>query len=275
MKRAVILGAKGMLGYAFGEYYSRKGSRPTCLSRAEFDIARDPIDRLERWVHDADCVINCAGVIKPMIEKTPIEDVIRVNSIFPRNLARLCETAGTRAVHITTDCAYSGAKGGYTELDYFDADDVYGTTKNAGDTADNMVLRTSILGEEKGQGRSLLEWARSQSGKKVKGFLNHWWNGVTTVYLAEIVDTILAQGLYRKGIFHVHSPNTVSKYELLSIINDVYQLRLEVEPVEVQPPCDRSLASVHSLSKQVCVKPVRQQVEEMRRFFSERSPSTG
>jgi dTDP-4-dehydrorhamnose reductase len=182
---------------------------------------------------------------------------------------------GTRAVHITTDCVYSGAKGGYTELDYFDADDVYGTTKNAGDTTDNMVLRTSILGEEKGQSRSLLEWARSQSGKKVKGFLNHWWNGVTTVHLAEIVDAILAQGLYRKGIFHIHSPDTVSKRELLSIISDVYQLRLDVEPVEVEPSCDRSLDSVHSLSRQICVKPIRQQVEEMHRFFAGRSASTG
>jgi predicted ATP-dependent protease len=49
-----------------------------------------------------------------------------------------------------------------------DADDVYGMSKNGGDTPDNMVLRTSIIGEERGQSRSLLEWARSQAGKHVK-----------------------------------------------------------------------------------------------------------
>lgn len=271
MSRTVVLGASGMLGYAVRTYFSRHGDDVVALSRAEFDIARDPIRRLEVSIEAADRVINCAGVIKPRIAQMSIEDVLKVNAIFPRNLAKLCERAGTRLYHVTTDCVYTGNDGGYTEDSYFDAEDVYGLSKNAGDAADCMVLRTSIIGEETGQSRSLLEWARSQAGTQVNGFVNHRWNGVTTVHLAELVRRIDSEGLYAKGIHHLHSPEIVGKDELLSILNDVYALNLTIRPVDAAVACDRSMSSVRPLSTRIATKPIRRQVEEMRAFFSEQA----
>lgn len=268
METITVLGARGMLGHAVAEYFSRRRCRVIRVGREEFDIAREPLDRLERLIDGATCVINCAGVIKPRIAANTIEDVLRINAIFPRNLAKLCDRHGVRAFHVTTDCAFSGLKGSYDERDFFDGEDVYGLSKNAGDTADSMVLRTSIIGEECGAQRSLLEWARSQAGRAVRGFVNHHWNGVTTLHLAEVVEAILREGLHERGIFHVHSPETLSKYELLALISEVYELELRVEPVAFDTPCDRSLASVHPLSGRLCRKPVRQQLEELRRFFA-------
>jgi dTDP-4-dehydrorhamnose reductase len=197
----------------------------------------------------------------------PIEDVLKVNAIFPRNLAKLCARHDTRLYHVTTDCVYSGDDGGYDEDSYFDAADVYGLSKNAGDAADCMVLRTSIIGEESGQSRSLLEWARSQAGKEVNGFVNHRWNGVTTVHLAEIIQAIDEQGLYSPGIFHVHSPDTLNKAELVGAISEVYGLGLRIKPVDAPTACDRSLASKHALGSRVATKPIAQQLREMRAFF--------
>ena len=97
-----------------------------------------------------------------------------------------------------------------------------------GKTKIGMALRTSIIGEENGQSRSLLEWAKSQDRKEVNGFTNYLWNGVTTVYLAEIIETILLKNLYQKGLFHIHSPNTVTKYELLQLFDLVYKLNLKI-----------------------------------------------
>lgn len=268
MKRIAVLGANGMLGYAVCEYFERKGDRVTKLTRAEFDIARDPAERLPELLAGVEYVINCAGVIKPLIARTAIEDVLRVNVVFPRNLAMLARDNGWRVFHVTTDCVYSGSSGGYTEEDMFDADDVYGMSKNGGDTADNMTLRTSIIGEEKGQSRSLLEWVRSQAGTQVNGFLNHRWNGVTTLHLAELIDSIAERGLHKTGIFHVHSPETVNKHELVSMINDVYELGMTIEPVNAPETCDRSLASVRQLTALLDVKPLRVQIEELRRFFA-------
>jgi dTDP-4-dehydrorhamnose reductase len=268
MKSVLVIGANGMLGYAVTQYYTRKNYTVTALTRTEFDIARDPVEKLEPFMTGKQMVMNCAGVIKPLIATTPIEDVLKVNTIFPRNLAKLAERLGVHCYHVTTDCAYSGKRGEYTETDVFDADDVYGMSKNGGDNTDCMVLRTSIIGEEKGQSRSLLEWARSNAGKDVNGFTNHRWNGVTTLYLAEVIETIETDGLYQKGIFHVHSPNTLNKFELLTQISDVYQLNLKITPIDTLHPVYRNLASVNPLTNRVAVKTIHQQLKDMKTFFS-------
>ncbi|MFA6541001.1 MAG: SDR family oxidoreductase [Bacteroidota bacterium] len=262
-----VIGAKGMLGYAVSNYFASRGNTVVAISRDNFDIVKDPLEKLEQLLSDCNVVINCAGVIKPQIAKMPIEDVIRVNSIFPKNLALLCNRMNIKCFHITTDCVYTGAKGNYTENDFFDADDTYGMTKNAGESAKCMVLRTSIVGEENGQSRSLIEWAKGQRRKKVNGFVNHFWNGVTTVHLAEIIEKILDQYLYNDGVYHIHSPNSVSKKDLLEILNNVYDLNLEIAPAEAPQFCDRTMSSKYSLSKMLCTKTIQMQLFEMRDFF--------
>ncbi|MFA3783811.1 dTDP-4-dehydrorhamnose reductase family protein [Melioribacteraceae bacterium 4301-Me] len=267
MEKILIIGSTGMLGYAVSSYFKYRGYYVVELSRNEFDIASEPIEKLETYLNGIDAVINCAGVIKPTISKNSVENVLKINSIFPRNLARLCNKKGIKCFHITTDCVYSGKKGKYTEEDYFDAEDLYGLSKIAGETNDCMVIRTSIIGEENSNSRSLLEWAKSQAGKEVNGFTNHLWNGVTTLYLAEIIEKILKNNLYQKGIFHIYSPDTVNKYELLNIFNEVYDLKLKINPVEAKESVDRSLASIFPLASKICTKMLDQQVREMSEFF--------
>ncbi|MBN1299823.1 MAG: sugar nucleotide-binding protein [Melioribacteraceae bacterium] len=268
MEKILVIGANGMLGYAVSEYFKRKNYPVKALTRTEFDIAKDDIGRLETVVSEMDVVINCAGVIKPRIAEMPVEDVLTVNSLFPRNLARMCNRLDKKCFHITTDCVYTGKKGNYDENDYFDADDVYGLSKSGGDTAECMVLRTSIIGEEKGEKRSLLEWARSQTGKEINGFLNHDWNGVTTLYLAEIIEKILDESLYKKELYHIHSAQPLTKYELVSCFNDVYNLNMKINAVNAPTVINRTMKSVKDLSGKVCTKSIPQQVEEMEKFFA-------
>lgn len=267
-KSIAVIGSTGMLGYAVSEYYKRVGMTVLEISRKEFDIAAEPIEKLENIIENVQIVINCAGVIKPRINAMSIEDVLKINSLFPRNLAKLCNRLDKKCFHITTDCVFTGRKGHYSEDDYFDAEDIYGLSKAGGDSADCMVLRTSIVGEEKGQCRSLLEWARSQAGKEVNGFTNHLWNGVTTLYLAEIIETILSNGLYEKGIFHIYSPESVTKYELVSCFNEVYELNMKVNSVNAGKIIDRTMTSVKGLTEKVSTKYISQQVKEMRAFFN-------
>lgn len=267
MNTIAVIGSHGMLGYAVTEYFSSRGYDVQQVTRKEFDIAKDPFSKIEHFILEADIVINCAGVIKPQIAKNTIEDVLKVNSIFPRNLAVFCKQMNIKCFHVTTDCVYTGEKGEYTEDDVFDSDDVYGLTKNAGEPLNCMTLRTSIIGEERGQSRSLIEWAKSQKGKNVNGFVNHYWNGVTTVHLAEVIEKILANGLYTEGIFHLHSPNAVSKKELLETLDEVYSLNLTIQATEAPQFCDRTLRSIYSFSQQLCTKTIQMQLYEMKDFF--------
>ncbi len=266
-RRVVVFGSRGMLGYAVTSHFERAEWEVCALSRDDFDIATADHVLLKDIIRQDDIVVNCAGVIKPQIAKSSIEHVLRVNAVFPRNLAKVCDKLGAKCFHVTTDCVYSGLKGEYTEQDLFDANDLYGMSKNAGDIADCMVLRTSIIGEEKGQSRSLLEWARSQAGKEVNGFTNHRWNGVTTLYFAQIVQRIADHDLYSKGLYHLHSPNTVTKLELVQTISEIYELGLQIKPLEAPEACDRSLGSLYPLSRRVATHTIAQQIAEMRDFF--------
>ena len=267
MNTVAVIGSNGMLGVAVSEYFLSRGYDVRRITRKEFDIAKDPFQKLEHYILECDAVVNCAGVIKPQIAKCTIEEVLKVNAVFPRNLANFCKQMNIKCFHVTTDCVYTGAKGEYSEEDVFDADDVYGLSKNAGEPMNCMTLRTSIIGEERGQSRSLIEWARSQAGNTVNGFVNHYWNGVTTLHLAEVIEGILDNDIYTEGIFHVHSPNSVSKKELLEQLNAVYDLHLTIRPAEAPQFCDRTLSSIYSLSKHLCGKTILMQLYEMKEFF--------
>jgi dTDP-4-dehydrorhamnose reductase len=267
--KVLVVGATGMAGVAVSKYFETQNMQVIRVARKDFDIAKDPFEKFTSLAENVDFVVNCAGVIKPLISQAKPEDVLKVNIVFPQNLAKFCEKRTVPFFHLTTDCVYSGKKGNYQESDYFDAEDVYGMSKNGGEPRNCMTLRTSIIGEERGQGRSLIAWAMSQSCKTVNGFLNHHWNGVTTLCFAQTVHQIIKKGLYKQGVFHIHSPGIVSKFELLHIFNEVYDLKLEINPVEVAESCDRSLGSQFSYSRDLVKKDIKSQVLELRSFFIE------
>ena len=141
-------------------------------------------------------------------------------------------------------------------------------SKNGGETTSIMTLRTSIIGEEKGQSRSLIGWARSQKGKEVNGFTNHDWNGVTTLQVAKSIAEIIEKNAYKPGLFHLHSPTTMNKAEMLNMFSEVYQLNLKVNNVAAADKIDRTLATKHSLSKDFVKATITEQVSEMKSFFS-------
>lgn len=267
IKQIAILGSSGMLGYALSTYYSRQGYIVISIDRMTFDASKDSVEILKDQLAGCDFVVNCIGIIKPRIDKVSPELALLVNGIFPKNLAKLTNKMKIHCFHVTTDCVFSGKKGHYSEDDYYDIVDLYGLSKNAGENADCMTLRTSIIGEEPNNKYSLLEWARSQKGKEVPGFTNHIWNGVTTIYLAELIETIHLDGLYQKGVFHIHSPGTVTKYELLSIMNDVYRLDLSIKKISAPENIDRSLTSNFPYAKKYVTKNVNDQIKEMHDFF--------
>lgn len=272
--KVLVIGANGMLGYAVSSYFEKKGDEVTKITRKDYDICKDPLGNIAEYVQLADVVINCAGVIKPRILDTPVEDVLMINSVFPRNLSMICYDWDVKFFHITTDCVYSGSTGKYSEVSHIDATDLYGLSKSAGELTEGLlmgnsiVLRTSIIGEELNSSRSLLEWAKSSAGTTVSGYINHFWNGVTTVYLAEIIEKIILEDKYEAGLYHVFSQETVSKYELLKMINSVYDLNLTVNESFAEKSCDRTLTSIYPI-KNIVVKPLNVQLTEMKNFFEE------
>ncbi len=80
-----------------------------------------------------DVVINCVGVIKQLAASKDALTSIAINSLFPHRLAQICAAVNARLIQISTDCVFSGDKGGYRESDVPDARDLYGRSKLLGE----------------------------------------------------------------------------------------------------------------------------------------------
>ncbi|MDD3394047.1 MAG: sugar nucleotide-binding protein [Anaerotignum sp.] len=267
--RVLVLGATGMLGSAVLDHfqnnhdfittstYRTESNKPSC--GLYFNVLTDSVEMIPK---NFDYIINCIGIITPLIDKNPIAS-IKINSVFPLELAEYCSNNNIRLIHITTDCVYSGNDGKYIETDPHDALDFYGKSKSLGECSSNaMVLRTSIVGEEIHNFISLLSWAKSQAGKKIDGYETHLWNGLTTDWYAKVCENIIYEDLYENGLFHIFAADDVSKYQLLQYFNHKFSLNLEINQTFPQK-IDRTLRTTKSLCSKLNIPSVQQMVNAM------------
>jgi dTDP-4-dehydrorhamnose reductase len=262
--RIFVLGSTGMLGrYVFTYLNSLKKYDVVGVTRKMVDATKVRGNSFTSIVK-GDVVINCIGVIKQRNKINPV-DFILANSAFPWRVANHCEHVGAKFIHVTTDCVFSGAKGAYNEESLHDAIDIYGRTKSLGEPDNCCVIRTSIIGEELRNKVSLLEWVKSNEGKTVNGYTNHFWNGITCLTFAKICDIIIKENLYWEGVKHLHSPDSFNKYELTKLISDVFSLDVVVNEYKTIVKCDRTLSSIYSAPK-LDIPPLKQQLEKLKEY---------
>lgn len=188
-------------------------------------------------------VINCIGVIKQKKEIFDPSETIKVNSLFPHQLNKVCLNYNSRLIQISTDCVFSGSSGNYKEDDIPDCIDLYGRSKLLGEInySQNVItLRTSIIGNELRGNISLLDWFLSQKST-VKGYKNAIFSGFTTLEISNVIKKIIIPNPQLYGIYHLAS-EPINKFLLLSIVKDVFKKRISITP-DYKLSINRSLNS--------------------------------
>jgi dTDP-4-dehydrorhamnose reductase len=166
------------------------------------------------------------------------------NSLFPHQVAAACRDRATRLIHVSTDCVFSGSRGGYTEEDQPDPSDLYGRSKLAGELSGPGVvtIRASMIGRELRTRNGLLEWLLSQpAGGAVQGYAKAVFSGPTAPELARAIVGVAADQPELEGTFHV-AAEPISKYDLLLKLRDAFGLELRIDRSD-EPVIDRSLDS--------------------------------
>lgn len=249
--RILVLGGEGMLGHKVFQVLSRRFETFATFQSPNGLWTRYPVYRgvdrnrtmggvnatdLNTVVRafgqvKPDVAINCIGIVKQLQEAKDALISIGLNSLFPHQLADLCEATGARLFHMSTDCVFSGRRGNYTEQDMPDPEDLYGRTKLLGevDRPGCLTIRTSIFGRDFAKQSALLEWFLGQRGKRVKGYVNAIYTGFPTQVLARIMGDLIADYPNLSGLYQVASA-PISKYELLVKIRDAMGLDIEIEP---------------------------------------------
>ena len=205
--KVFILGHSGMLGSIVSKY----------LAGNDIDILTTP----ERWpslpFQDAvkntrcDYLINCIGSIPQK------RDDFKVNYELP---VWLDESLGHRIIHPGTDC----------EID----EDEYGISKRRASSylmergVRTKIIQSSIIGPEISGHVGLFEWFM-RSNTEVAGWTGSKWNGITTLQWAKICYSMMRQWKNYNSLT-VPSTDCISKFELLTIIRDVFDKDINIVP---------------------------------------------
>lgn len=273
-KTIMVFGANGMLGRYITRYFETttnfhvvQVNRDVCdATKVTHDDLINLLHTYYNHDHDHIVVVNCIGIIPQRNSISDIRSYIKVNTLFPHLLWQCCSETNNKLIHISTDCVYSGSKGNYIESDQHDEQNIYGLSKSLGEPSnDATVIRTSIIGEELQNKRSLLEWARSNDGKTIDGYTNHYWNGVTCLQLAKIIHHMINSNIFWKGVRHIYSPKSMSKYELVRAISNAFKFKINVNPIQVTYT-DKTLSSSYDL---IAVIPdLEEQLADLVKFSS-------
>lgn len=235
--RFLVIGASGMLGHrlaarlaAQGEVWgTTRGPRAVPgLERARTlagVLVEEPAT-VARALDAArpDVVLNAVGVVKQLDAAADPAVAIRVNALFPHELAQAARARGARLIHFSTDCVFAGRGGPYRESDLPDAADLYGRSKLLGEVAGPgcLTLRSSIVGHELASAHGLLGWFLGQRGHPVRGYAKALFSGVTTDTMASLVGRLAVEFPALEGLWHVAGP-AIAKYDLLQLFEQRYR----------------------------------------------------
>lgn len=228
-KKVLVLGSAGMLGHITFLYLSENPeyqvfgtSRSQKFNKNVFDLDVLNQDHVKSLIDEIkpDVIVNCIGVLISGSNKDH-KNAIYINSYLPHFLAEISTENNIRLIHVSTDCVFSGSKGGYTEKDEKDGKDVYAKSKALGEIeeSNHLTLRTSIIGPELKKGEGLLHWLLSQTGE-INGYKNAWWSGVSTLELAKVINISINSEL--GGIYHVTNGEKINKYDMLHLFKKTF-----------------------------------------------------
>lgn len=245
--KILITGSKGQLGNEL-QYIIRNGkaeigevseiikkAKVTALDLDELDITNSQQVKDKIYCLKPDVVINCAAVTNVDGCETNEDFAFKVNSIGPRNLAKVCEEIGAKLVHVSTDYVFSGASHKpSTEYDLVFPYSVYGKTKLLGENyvrdfsskyfivrtawlygyvGHNFVYTIRRLGKEK----SFISVVNDQKG-------NPTYANDLAYHILKLIQT------EEYGIYHCTGKGECTWYEFAKMIIELSGEKCEVKP---------------------------------------------
>lgn len=284
-KNIVILGANGMLGNGLARVLVEANLPVTLLLRKAREMpsvihstasvlkmnqASDMIGYLR--VKKPDIVINCIGVIKQSGNMMNRVETIEINTLFPHRLAEACREVGSRLIHFSSDCVFTGRKGATYEMsDTPDATDLYGRSKLLGevDYGNALTLRTSIIGRQPNRALSLIDWYFSQT-KPVKGYRRAVFSGLPVNEIGTFLVKYIIPNPSILGLYNL-SAAPINKFELLKLVQHYFDSGPDII-ADDNLVINRSLSS-ETLRKITGYNPPgwSELIEEMSRFYKKDS----
>lgn len=256
--KTLILGHSGMLGDMVSKFYDFIGFNVIHTN------TRWPSAEFCQFIKETECdvIINCIGTIPQ--KSQAIKEYSLCNTDLP---IWLDKNSKSKIIWPTTDCEYSGEliKGKFYEIkDIRNAQDEYGKSKADASiyleshSVKTKIIRTSIIGLEANTNYSLLNWFLAQDSE-VNGFINHYWNGITTLEWAKQSLSLLLKWNERPLITQIGLSEAITKYDMLKIFSKCFDKQIKINKYDT-PVVNKALLPI------VEAKDLESQVQELIRF---------
>lgn len=235
--KILILGHNGLLGNMVYSYFESKN-----YNIVTTDL-RWPSTEFIIFVakQEVDFIINCIGIIPQ--RKPDVELYNLVNHELPVWL----DSLDIKVIHPDTDEP---------------ADTPYGLAKQLAREnviSNTKIIKTSIMGFEKGSSFSFLEWFLNSEGT-VNGFTNQFWNGNTTLEWSKWSEKIMKDWYSYNKITTLANPDCLSKYDILVDIKRIFNKDINIVPMESKLGKDNCMVGDYVTTK------LSDQLEEIKKY---------
>lgn len=201
--RIQVMGATGMLGKAVMEMARLTGMDVAYLTVDIKNVRPEDIE--------SDVVINCSGVTQLHSDPSH-QEMFHVNTLGARSLARACDIAGARMVHVSTDTLFK-RPGPHDETHEPDCLDTYALSKFAGEITyePHATLRLAFVGIGRyGICADVIAGTRIRASDKLR-------QNVMTVQTAASLLLAVAQRPDVSGLLHVPAQH-LTRFQLVAVV---------------------------------------------------------
>ncbi|MBC8619812.1 dTDP-4-dehydrorhamnose reductase [Parabacteroides faecis] len=257
MMKTLIIGANGFTGRRILQSLSRQGiyELTGCSLHEDIlpgnnyrfvqaDMNNHPaIDRLIAEIRP-DVVINGSALSVPDYCESHHEEAYATNVLAVENIARCCEKAGSRFIHLSTDFVFDGKKAElYTETDTPAPVNYYGISKYQGEQAvaancsNYANVRVVVVYGKAlpGQHGNILQLVKNrlQAGQEIRVVSDQYRTPTWVQDIADGVEKLMH--ISQNGIWHICGDECLSIADIAYRVADYFKLdRSLIVPVTTE-----------------------------------------
>lgn len=235
MKKMVLFGAQGLLGFDLFEYFSEKYELfPLSRWNCDLERADEIMHSLDRFAPDI--VLNSAALSNvDWCEKNPEENML-INRDAPAKMAEWCGKNNAQMIQISTDFVFDGETGNYDENAEKNPQNEYAKAKAEAEDivqkncSKSFIVRTARLYGKGGDNFANWILSRTRKNRNVPALADEWGNYTFTRDLAKAIDEIVEKGDF--GIFHAIGSQGGTPKDFAEKIIELTKSRSRATPLE-------------------------------------------
>lgn len=240
MSRILLFGANGRLGQQLHGLLATACTVDAPL-RSEVDLSHPDLGHQLTSLVPPAIVVNCAAYTNVDAAESDRQRAHDINAVAVGTIAKWCRDIGAWLIHFSTDYVFDGEKGSpYVEEDETNPVNEYGATKREGElraldaNERTIILRVAWLYDHQGPSfiRTMMRLATMRGSLSVAS--DQVGNPTYVRPLAEQTLRVISavrQGHGVGGVFHLASPDFVSRYDLVSHLGQRLGWDCHIEPV--------------------------------------------